>query len=172
MNDIAKKNGLHAGIAIVILGSILHAIDPRVFINWYGFVGYMVFLFFMIRSVRQVKRSEGGILPFGSAFVSAFVTMTIGVFFSSFFNYAIHNWINPDIVILLKEIAIESSEMVMEKMSTMFDMDVDMDEITAALEEQDYSLNMGSTILTWFMTTAMGCVPSLIIAAFMKKSED
>jgi len=40
------------------------------------------------------------------------------------------------------------------------------------LEEQDYRLSFGATFLSWFLTTIMGCVPALIIAAFMKRGEE
>jgi len=86
MNNISVKNGVHAGISIVIIGSILHAIDQRLFLNSFGFAGYAVFLFFMIKSVRQTRMAEDGILPFGPAFVAALIPMTIGVFFSSAFQ--------------------------------------------------------------------------------------
>tara|TARA_B110000459_G_C16568203_1_gene475011 strand:- start:143 stop:661 length:519 start_codon:yes stop_codon:yes gene_type:complete len=172
MNDISFRNGMLAGIVIILLGSILHAIDPRSFLNIYGFVGYAVFLFFMVRSVLQVRKNEGGILSFGSAFVAAFIPMTIGVFMSSVFTYAMHNWINPDLIILTKEIAIESTTMAMEKMSELFDMDVDIDEVLKELEKVDYSFGLGSLVLSWITTTIMGCVPALIIAAFTKRGEE
>ena len=172
MNDISFRNGMLAGIVIILLGSILHAIDPRSFLNIYGFVGYAVFLFFMVRSVLQVRKNEGGVLSFGSAFVAAFIPMTIGVFMSSVFTYAMHNWINPDLIILTKEIAIESTTMAMEKMSELFDMDVDIDEVLKELEKVDYSFGLGSLVLSWITTTIMGCVPALIIAAFTKRGEE
>ena len=172
MNDISFRNGMLAGIVIILLGSILHAIDPRSFLNIYGFVGYAVFLFFMVRSVLQVRKNEGGILSFGSAFVAAFIPMTIGVFMSSVFTYAMHNWINPDLIILTKEIAIESTTMAMEKMSELFDMDVDIDEVLKELEKVDYSFGLGSLVLSWITTTIIGCVPALIIAAFTKRGEE
>ncbi|MDA9874047.1 DUF4199 domain-containing protein [Saprospiraceae bacterium] len=172
MNDISFRNGMLAGIVIILLGSILHAIDPRSFLNIYGFVGYAVFLFFMVRSVLQVRKNEGGVLSFGSAFVAAFIPMTIGVFMSSVFTYAMHNWINPDLIILTKEIAIESTTMAMEKMSELFDMDVDIDEVLKELEKVDYSFGLGSLVLSWITTTIIGCVPALIIAAFTKRGEE
>ena len=55
---------------------------PYIFLNWYGFVGHIVFLFFMVRSAVQVRKSDGGVLSFSSAFIAAFITMTIGVLFS------------------------------------------------------------------------------------------
>lgn len=172
MNDISFRNGMLAGIVIILLGCILHAIDPRSFLNIYGFVGYAVFLFFMVRSVLQVRKNEGGVLSFGSAFVAAFIPMTIGVFMSSVFTYAMYNWINPDLIILTKEIAIESTTMAMEKMSELFDMDVDIDEVLKELEKVDYSFGLGSLVLSWITTTIMGCVPALIIAAFTKRGEE
>ena len=89
--------------------------------------------------------------------------------FSSLFTYAIHNWINPDLIILIKEIAIESTTMVMEKMSEMFDMDID--KVLAELEKVDYSLGVGKMFLSWLLMSIIGCVPALIIAAFTKKGE-
>ena len=92
--------------------------------------------------------------------------------FSSLFTYAIHNWINPDLIILTKEIAIESTTMAMEKMSELFDMDVDIDEVLKELEKVDYSFGLGSLVLSWITTTIIGCVPALIIAAFTKRGEE
>ena len=89
--------------------------------------------------------------------------------FSSLFTYAIHNWINPDLIILIKEIAIESTTMVMEKMSEMFDMEID--KVLAKLEKVDYSLGVGKMFLSWLLMSIIGCVPALIIAAFTKKGE-
>lgn len=172
MTDIKVKNGLHAGIVIVIIGTILHAMNPRTFLNSYGFVGYMVFLFYMIRSVAQSRKSNEGIISFGEAFGAAFVTMTVGVFFSSTFMYAVHNWINPDLALMVKEVALESAEFVSEKASTYFDMDLDAEEVKAVLEQQDFRLNIGTTFASWFMTSVMGSIPALIMAAFMKRGED
>lgn len=171
MDDIKLKNGLHAGIVIVIIGTLLHAFDPKTFLNTYGIIGYFVFLFFMIRSVSQIRKIDGGYISFGLAFVSAFVPMTIGVFFYSLFNYAIHNWVNPDIVLMIKEVALQSAEVAREMMSDYFDVEMKEEEMRSIVEQQDYRLNVGTTFLSWFLTTTMGIIPALIIAAFMKRSE-
>ena len=171
MNNISIRNGLFSGLVIVVLGSIMHAISPRFFLNFYGLFGYVVFIFFMIRSVLQVRKSDGGVLSFASAFIAAFIPMTIGVLFSSMFTYVVHNWINPDIIILIKEIAIDSATMVMEKMSEMFDADIDLDEAISEMEKVDYSFGFGSLLLAWITTTIMGCVPALVIAAITKRGE-
>lgn len=172
MNNIPLRNGIQSGIAIVIIGTVLHAIDAKLFLNSYGLIGYVVFLFFMVRSALQVRKYEGGVLPFSSAFVSAFIPMTIGVLFSSLFMYAVHNWINPDITLWVKEAAIETATFAMEKASSMFDMDVDQEEVIELLEKEDYSLNLGKTFLSWILTTLMGCIPALIIAAITKRGEE
>jgi hypothetical protein len=172
MNNISIRNGLHSGIVIMVLGSLLHAISPRYFLNWYGFVGYVVFLIFMVRSVLQVRENEGGILSFGPAFVAAFIPMTIGVYISSIFTYALHNWINSDLIFLMKEIVIETTTVTMEKMSEMFDIEMDEDEVLKKLEKVNYGFSFGSLVLSWITTSIMGCLPALIIAVFFKRGED
>lgn len=169
--DIKLKNGLHAGIVIIVVGTIMHAMDPRTFLNSYGIIGYLVFLFYMVRTVKLTRKENGGYISFGNAFVAAFIPMTIGVFFYSFFNYAIHNWINPDIVIMIKEIALESAEYGREIMSEYFDLDMKKEEMRSLVEQQDFKLNFGTTFFSWLLTTIMGCVPALIIAAFMRRGE-
>lgn len=170
--DIKLRNGLHAGIVIVIVGTFMHAIDPRIFLNSYGLIAYIVFLFYMIRSVRQIRKKEGGYITFASAFVAAFIPMTIGVFFYSLFNYAIHNWINPDIVLMIKEIALESAEFARETMSDYFNVEMEEEEMKSIVENLDVRLNLGTTFLSWLLTTLMGSVPALIIAAFMRRAEN
>jgi hypothetical protein len=88
--------------------------------------------------------------------------------FSSLFTYAIHNWINPDLIILIKEIAIEST-MVMKKMSKMFDMDID--KVLAKMKKVDYSFGVVKMFLSWVLTSIIGCVPALIIAAITMRGE-
>ena len=70
---------------------------------------------------------------------------------------------------MIKEIAIESTTMVMEKMSEMFDMDID--KVLAEMEKVDYSFGVGKMFLSWLLTSIIGCVPALIIAAFTKRGE-
>ena len=89
--------------------------------------------------------------------------------FSSLFTYAIHNWINPDLIILIKEIAIESTTMVMKKMSEMFDMDID--KVLAKMKKVDYSFGVVKMFLSWVLTSIIGCVPALIIAAITMRGE-
>lgn len=171
IEDLKIRNGLHAGIVIIIVGTLMHAMDPRTFLNSYGFLGYVVFLFYMVRSVRQIRKEEGGYITFASAFIAAFVPMTIGVFFYSLFNYAIHNWINPDIIIMIKEVALESAEFAREKISDFFDVEMTEEEMRSIVEQQDFRLNVGTTLLSWLLTTIMGSIPALIIAAFMRRGE-
>jgi len=71
---------------------------------------------------------------------------------------------------MIKEVAIESAMIAADKMSSLFDIEVDEDQLIAALEEEGFKLNFGKTFLSWFLTTAMGCIPALIIAAFMKRN--
>lgn len=171
MNKISVRNGLHAGITVVVIGSILHAIDPRSFLNSYGLISYAVFLFFMIRSAVQVREFDEGVLPFSSAFIASFIPMTIGVLFYSFFTYAIHNWINPDLMIIVKEIAIEMATYTYQIMSDKFDIDVDEDQFLKEVEKVDYSFNFGKMFFLWLFTTLMGSIPALIVALVTKRGE-
>jgi hypothetical protein len=98
--------------------------------------------------------------------------MTIGVYISSIFTYALHNWINPDLIFLMKEIVIETTIVTMEKMSEMFDIDMDEDEVLKELKKVNYGFSFGSLVLSWITTSITGCLPALIIAAFFKRGED
>ncbi len=171
MENIHLKNGLILGAVLVVVGTILHAIDPRVFLNWSSWVGYVLMIYFMYKTAVEVRNREGGVLPFGDAFIAALIPMVIGAFFISAYTYALHNWINPELTEVVKEIAMESTAMVMEKMSEMFDMDMDEVDIQKELEKVDYGFGFGKMILSWVLTSLMGCVPALIVAAITKRGE-
>ncbi len=170
MNNLYVKNGVALGVVLVIMSSILHAIDPRFFLNWSSWIGYLFMIIFMYKTAISVRKEEG-VLSFGDAFIAALIPMTIGVLILSVYTYALNNWINPDLNLIVKEIAIESTTMVMEKMSEMFDMDVNIDQSLKELENVDYGFGLGKMILSWVLTSIMGCIPALIIAAIAKKGE-
>lgn len=171
MNNIYVKNGLSLGAVLVIVATLLHAIDPKLFLNWSSGIGYFFILFFMFKSAIDMRKSEGGILPFAEAFIAALIPMTIGVFISSVFTYVLHNWINPDLTLIVKEIAIETTEMLAEKISSVLDFKFDKEQALIELEKVDYSFGLGKMILAWVLTSLMGCIPALIVAAITKKGE-
>ena len=172
MKNIYTKNGILLGVVLILNASVLHAIDPRVFLNWSPWIGYIAMIYFMYRSAVETRASESGILPFGNAFIAALLPLVIGFYIYSLFTYALYNWINPGLVEIVKETAIESATYAIEKMSSMFDMDMDQDKVIEALEKEDYSFNLGKVFLSWLLTSLMGCIPALVIAAFTKRGED
>lgn len=165
MENIKIKNGLILGGVLVALTLILYLIDPRFYLTWGSWIGYVVIIYFMYKTAVAVRESEGGVLSFGSAFVASLVPMVIGLLISYIFAYILQNFIAPELTDLTKEIAIEA----IEKVAEMFGGDMG-DEMMEQIENEDYSLTMGKTLMGWIFSSLIGCIPALIVAAITKRS--
>lgn len=165
MENIKIKNGLILGGVLIALTLILYLIDPRMYLTWGSWIGYIVVIYFMYRTAVAVRSAEGGVLSFGGAFVASLVPMAIGLLISSLFAYVLQNFIAPELTELTKEIAIEA----VEKVAEMFGGEMG-DEMMEQIENEDYNLTMGKTLMGWVISCLIGCIPALIVGAVTKRS--
>lgn len=165
MGNVKIKNGLILGGVLIVLSLVLYLVNPRVYLTWASWIGYAVVIYFMYKTAVAVKAEEGGTLSFGGAFVASFVPMAIGLLISSLFSYLLQNFIAPELGDLTKEMAIET----IEKMSSMFGGEMG-DEMMEQIENEDYSLTVGKTMLGWVFSLLIGCIPAVVVAAITKKS--
>lgn len=167
MENVKIKNGVILGVVLIVISLVLYLVSPRVYLTWGQWIGYIAVIYFMYKTAVTVREEEGGVLPFGAAFVASFVPMAIGLLTSSLFAYLLQNFIAPELGDLTKEMAIET----IEKVSAMFGEGMS-DDMIEEIEKQDYNLTIGKSMLGWLFAMVFGCVPALIIAAITKKSGD
>lgn len=166
MENVAVRNGVYMGITLVILNFILYfiSIDALLMAGWIGFIVYIVF---MVMAVREERSAQGGLMSFGEGFKSAFLTFAIGSLISVVFSYLLYNFIDPSIVDEIKDITAEQMEKVGEMMGGGSDFE---DQLEKAVDEINYTL---PTMLMGYLFSLIfpGAIIAAILGLIFRKSE-
>lgn len=169
MNEIIKKNGITygviSGIVSVLITTILYSIDMSLMIKWW--VGLLVIAISIIISIMllsKTKKDLKGIFTFKDAFTTYFICSIIGIIISVLYNIVLFNYIDPAAKETLKELVINFTKEIMQKMGA------PAADINKALEElalkDPYSIieQLKGSIFTIGFSAIFG----LILAAIFK----
>ncbi|HMS97283.1 MAG TPA: DUF4199 domain-containing protein [Saprospiraceae bacterium] len=165
MNSIVIKNGLMAAGAAIILGLVVYLIDPKGFLSWGSWLTLIPILYFMVSAVKETRNENGGFISLRQAFTPAWITYLFYAVLSSLFSYILMNFIDPDLIVMAKEVSIEA----IEKMSGI----LGEDGVQAAIEkiENENPFGIQQTLMGIAITLVFpGALIALIIAAIMKKT--
>lgn len=161
------KWGLIGSLVIIIYSIILYVIDSALMVNmWAGFVGLIVLIAVIVMNVKEVRNNQGGYISLSEALFAAFLVYVIASFINTLFNYALFNWIDPNLPVLLKEKTIETTVEMMQKFGA------SEDDINKTLAQLDEKMDVGSfstQFWNFLKGSAFGFVISFIIALIMKK---
>ena len=175
MSENVQRNGLFGGVAAILLVFALYFMDAKLIFNplWGSINLIFVFPIFMTLAAIGDKKDNGGFLSFGKSFQSAWITGVIALFLLTIFNYLLLTLIDPSLIDLQIEAAKDSAIWMTEKFSGGQGVsDEQMAEMLAKVEEDTQSPSIGQSLLGFVFMGVLGAVPSLIIAAFVKKNED
>lgn len=169
MENNGIKNGLFMGVASVLFSMILYFINPKMMFGGVAYLGFLIPLYFMWKAGTDERQSNGGYLSFGGALKVTFLSIVVGFLISNLFSYVLINFIDPSLIEVIRETSMETAE----KMAGMFGGNEDvMEEMKDAMEEQDFSPTLGSTLLTYLVGLIFpGFVFALIISAIVKKDD-
>lgn len=161
------KWGLIGGLVIILYSIVMYAIDSTLLVNmWAGFLGLAVLIAVIVMGIREVKTGQEGFISLSEALFAGFLVYIIASFVHTVFQYALFNWIDPNLPVLLKEKTIEMTVEMMQKFGA------SEEDINKTLSELDGKLDVGS-ISTMFWNflkgSAFGFVICFIIALIMKK---
>lgn len=165
MNSIVIKNGLLAGGSAIIIGLVVYLVDPKGFLSWGSWLNFVPVIYAMVTAVKETRNENGGFISLRQAFTPAWITYLIYTIISSVFSYVLMNFIDPDLIVMAKEISIET----FEKMSGF----LGEEGVQTAIEEIEKGnpFGLGQTLTSTAITLVFpGAAMALIIAAIMKKS--
>ncbi len=161
------KWGLIGGMVIILYSIIMYAIDSALLVNaWAGFLGLAVLLAVIIMGIKEVKTGQEGFISLSEALFAGFLVYVTASFIHTVFQYALFNWIDTNLPVLLKEKTIETTVEMMQKFGA------SEDDINKTLTQLDGKLDVGSagTMFWNFLKgSAFGFVICFIIALIMKK---
>ncbi len=112
----AAKYGLFLGLFLVLMTSLIYAIDLSLFTaSWYGILNLLIIVAFGVVSAINNKKAQGGFLTFKEAFSSFFITIVVGLFISTVFTILLFNFIDPEAKKTIAENVIKFTVQMMEK---------------------------------------------------------
>ena len=164
MKNAGVNNGVIIGLAGVALTMILYFISPKTMLSYADWLTYPIFIFFMWKAANDTKKANGGFISFGDALVPAIIATAIGALIIGLFRYVHFNFIDPTLPEVAKEIAMEA----LDKMGGFLG-ETQIEAMQEALEEQDMTQTLGKTGAAFLITTVIGSLIALIIAAVVKR---
>jgi len=92
------KYGLILGLVAALFTIIFYISGLYLSQQWIGNLSFIFTLAFMVIACREYKTENGGILPFGKAFLVAFFVGLIGIVLNSIINYIYISLVDPGIM--------------------------------------------------------------------------
>lgn len=172
MENPGIKWGIYLGIASIAISLIFYIINPVMmyqFLPGAGTVGLIVSIVLMVLAGKEKRESLGGFASFGQIFPTPFIASVIGSVISLVFGYILVNFVDPGLIDVQKEAAMETSVWMMELMGVSGEaMDEAIAQTEAALEDQDIG-GIGQTIKGLIGAVIGGAIFSAIVSLFVKK---
>ncbi len=163
---IGTKYGVYAMLISLIMSVLSYIINPGLMMSWITVVPIIIVLVLMVRAAKDTRAHYDNKLSFGQGFMAALATFALPAFISIAFTYILFNFVDPSMVEMQKEMAIDATV----KTSKAFGIgESEMEKIIEKLEQEDYSFGIKRVIETIFSYLLIGAFISSIIALIMKR---
>ncbi len=164
MKNHSVRNGIYGGIAVSILFLISYFVSTNFLLVWSGWIGFIIYIYFMYRSAADTRADGDGLISFGEAVKSSFITYAIAGLIGIIFLYILTNIIDPSLVDSAKEVSLRT----IEKVGSL----VGEEGLEAAREkiENQNPYGVSSLAVSYGTSLLIGLLISLIIAAIVKRS--
>lgn len=164
------KWGLIGGFVAIAIGVALYFTDiPMLFSLKYGILLLIIFGVTGILAGLERKKANGGLINFKEALQPVFTTFVIGSLLSSIFIYVLANFIDPGIIVKMKEAAIKSYESMAPMLRTIGTPKDEYDKGLADIRNQDFSVTLSGSFMSYLMGLFQYFVVSAIIALVLRK---
>jgi hypothetical protein len=166
MNSISIRYGLLAGMIMISLMILLYMLSPGSLASMWSIVFYMPLIFLMIFGGITYRKEMGGEIDLKQAFVAVMLISVIATVMFDTFGYLLYSVIDPGLVEIIKEQAMENTREMMENFNAPEDQ---IDEQLAQLEEQDMNPTLKSQAIRYVSSLVIGAIMSLLIALFIRR---
>jgi hypothetical protein len=167
MQNHFVKYGLMMGVASIILNVILYLYKPSLLLEAGSWIGLIIMIYFMVKSVSATKSENSGYLALNESFKSAWLAYVLGSFISSVFMFILVNYIDPTLIDTIRDTQIA----VLKQTGQAFNLsekDID-DQISTIEDTNPFGLaQIAVSIPVSFLFP--GAILAIIIAAIMKKN--
>jgi membrane glycosyltransferase len=166
LKNIATDLAYKLGGVLTITTVMAYSVDFKLFLNPFIGIGFGIFIIlFGVYSIYQSKKQNSGIISFGEAFKSYFITISLGYFIGSLTTILIFVIIDPEAATILDEEMLVMTKEMLEG----FGMSKEM--IAMSLEEASKKSNfsLSSISLQYVMNIAFFSVIGLLVSLIFKK---
>ena len=169
MEKNSVRYGLIAGLGVAIYQLVLYFIGGEMIFGNFAHAAWIIYLFCMWKAVSLDKEANDGYVSFKNAFGTSFIVFAIAGLIALVFQYILMTIIDPGLVDVQKEIALEA----FDKMASAFGLEEGSPEYEAALADIDKRTepSLSQSGLGYIFMLIFGAIPSLIMAAVMKKEK-
>ncbi|MCB0515084.1 MAG: DUF4199 domain-containing protein [Chitinophagales bacterium] len=165
--SIALRYGLIAGLAGIILSTLLYFINPTfLFSYWILLLSMLIIIGIMVMAVSEGKKANRGMISFGDAFVIGLITFMVAAVVGNIFQYILFNFIDPSLIDLQKQMAINNT---IETMKAFGADGETIDKTIEEIEKQDLSMSFKNVILGILSAGIFGAIIAAIVAAILKR---
>jgi hypothetical protein len=162
------KNGLLLGVVSIIFSHISYMINPKWLITGIAYFGFIIVIYFMYRSAAQERKANEGLLSFGEALKSTFLTYVIGTLISAVYLYLMFNVIDLSLNDVMREVQIDQGEMVAKFLGA----EDQMENLADELDKQNLQMDLMMVINQYLIGLIFpGFILALVIAAITKKEQ-
>jgi hypothetical protein len=165
LKNIATDLAYKLGGVLTITTVMAYSVDFKLFLNPFIGIGFGIFIIlFGVYSISQSKKQNSGIISFGEAFKSYFITISLGYFIGSLTTILIFVIIDPEAAKILDEEMLVMTKEMLEG----FGMSKEM--IAMSLEEASKKSNfsLSSISLQYVMNIAFFSVIGLLVSLIFK----
>ena len=152
---------------MIVLMLLTYIISPASLASTLTLVFYFPLIFLMVYGGITVRKDLGGLIDLKTAFIACLLISIPATLLFDTFGYVLYAFIDPDLVDIIKEEAIENTRTMMEKFNAL---ESDIDEQIATLEDQDMSPNLKSQLIRYFSSLLIGGLFSILIALFIRRA--
>lgn len=162
------KYGLLGGLLMIAGYVLIYLIDSAMLASFVTLLLYAFLLFCMVFGGITYRKEIGGYKSFGQAFIAVFTIAFIGSVMIDTFGFLMFKVIDPGLVDVVKEAALEKAEVMMEKFNVPDDQ---IEKQLSVIKATDYTPNLKSQAIRFASSTAVGLVLSLLIAVFVRRND-
>jgi hypothetical protein len=169
INPIWLRYGMFYGLASILLSMIIYYVYSAG-LGMQFWISMAIMILFLVYAGKAQKKANNGVLGYGEALLTTFLTGFVGTTISVLFTIIWINLIDPSLVEKLTEMALDTARSMME----MFNLPED--QMAAAMEKaEEDSVNAFTPlkqIFSIFSSSIFTIIIAAIISIFLKKEED
>ncbi len=162
------KYGIIAGLLMIAGYVLIYLIDAALLASLLTLSLYIILIFCMVYGGITYRKEIGGFNSFGQAFLAIFITAFLGSFLIDAFGFIMFKFIDPALVDVVKEAALEKAEAMMEKFNTPEDQ---IEKQLKLIKAADYTPTIKSQSIRFLSSTIVGAILSLLIAVFVRRND-